>query len=676
MKAYLSHARAITPIRDPIHGYIRTTVFEKEIIDSPYFQRLHFVLQNSTTYVAYPSNKNSRFAHSLGVAHLAGELFRYALMQSSASDLYSFLSDCEDFIHDMFIFPQESVFNSGEKYINDLKSGWSETIRGRSQFAHCPFLSDERPPVATDSMLDGGKGIFSIGFLAETIWQSIRISGLVHDIGHLPMSHSLEEALKRTPVLFELYSTDNQRAIRYTDIESGAIRGVDQASDDSIISKYSRIIKEYFGVNEDDIKDFVQSLEVHERRSLGILNRINENARYDYGNNMQTYRNVVLQISFLTLFASIVDSMIKKSGEKAQKFAKFSPFLRVLKTIVAGEIDADRMDYTIRDGYSCGTSIGNFDLERVTKNAILVKHDADYRISFYERAVSGIEQFFAQRHDGYKYLIYHRTSSRSEACLQELVSRLLHFSFVYPTSVITDVLQSYGFLHRLQGDEITDVVPMTEEFLEQLDDCSLRSAFFQIIGIMKSEEFENLVSRDRYDDELVWPIFALLEIFLFREYANIYNPFKIEGLSSRMRRLKGEDYSEVEFGRVVNRLISRKVRDHYTVKLKKAVKEKFCGAVVTVSSYQFPKTFRNSGVSNADKIFIINSRKILQEVTECSNFLKNMHYIDKQEMKIRIYFVSKDIKNDDKLVNELEEFLDFILLSYYEEISAQLERSQ
>src|SRR5688572_24800435 len=96
--AYISHTRAITPIQDPIHGTLKFTIFEREIIDSPYFQRLHFVLQNSTTYTAYPSNKNTRFTHSLGVAHIAGRLLSQSLANSSFPDLSAFLTDVSQFI--------------------------------------------------------------------------------------------------------------------------------------------------------------------------------------------------------------------------------------------------------------------------------------------------------------------------------------------------------------------------------------------------------------------------------------------------------------------------------------------------------------------------------------------------------------------------------------------------
>jgi HD superfamily phosphohydrolase len=65
---------------DPIHRYIQFTVpqkkgetTEKQIIDSPWVQRLRGINQLQSARWVYPSAEHSRFQHSLGAMHLAGE---------------------------------------------------------------------------------------------------------------------------------------------------------------------------------------------------------------------------------------------------------------------------------------------------------------------------------------------------------------------------------------------------------------------------------------------------------------------------------------------------------------------------------------------------------------------------------------------------------------------------
>jgi HD superfamily phosphohydrolase len=59
-------------VTDPVHRYIRFSQVEKEVIDSPAFQRLRRIRQLAGAHLVYPSAQHSRFEHSLGAMHVAG----------------------------------------------------------------------------------------------------------------------------------------------------------------------------------------------------------------------------------------------------------------------------------------------------------------------------------------------------------------------------------------------------------------------------------------------------------------------------------------------------------------------------------------------------------------------------------------------------------------------------
>lgn len=59
-------------ITDPIHRSIRFTAAERDIIDSPVFQRLRRIRQLAGAHLVYPSAQHSRFEHSLGAMHVSG----------------------------------------------------------------------------------------------------------------------------------------------------------------------------------------------------------------------------------------------------------------------------------------------------------------------------------------------------------------------------------------------------------------------------------------------------------------------------------------------------------------------------------------------------------------------------------------------------------------------------
>ena len=59
--------------RDPIHGFVRIFPHERLIIDAHAFQRLRRIRQLGLTSYVYHGAEHSRFGHSIGVMHIAGQ---------------------------------------------------------------------------------------------------------------------------------------------------------------------------------------------------------------------------------------------------------------------------------------------------------------------------------------------------------------------------------------------------------------------------------------------------------------------------------------------------------------------------------------------------------------------------------------------------------------------------
>ncbi|RLI06059.1 phosphohydrolase, partial [Candidatus Bathyarchaeota archaeon] len=64
--------KKIGEIKDPVHGYIHFSEVEKEIIDSPQFQRLRRIKQLAVAELTYPGAIHTRFLHSIGTMHISG----------------------------------------------------------------------------------------------------------------------------------------------------------------------------------------------------------------------------------------------------------------------------------------------------------------------------------------------------------------------------------------------------------------------------------------------------------------------------------------------------------------------------------------------------------------------------------------------------------------------------
>lgn len=77
-------------IYDSVHGFIPFDEFEKELIDSLPFQRLHYIHQLGIAYLVYPGATHTRFEHSLGVMSLATQMFE-KICKSVRPDVFHFV---------------------------------------------------------------------------------------------------------------------------------------------------------------------------------------------------------------------------------------------------------------------------------------------------------------------------------------------------------------------------------------------------------------------------------------------------------------------------------------------------------------------------------------------------------------------------------------------------------
>jgi len=632
LNTYLSHPKALTIVSEPIQTAVNLTCFDREIVDSPYFQRLHYILQNSTTFVAYPSNKNSRFVHSIGVCDVAGKLTSSAFSHASHDSLYSFLTEFAAFLN-------REIMNAGltrraKDYQADLVEGWADTIQGQSGFAHKPHI--ESYCSSNPIQLSDDFGGMTAGFLIDSLWQSVRICGLVHDIGHLPMSHSFEGALNKIVDFLDIYPEKTGQFKDIADIRNVCNGLLTTNVSEVLMDRHGSILEAVFGVSADAIASGLdKSIPLHERRSLLAFEYIFSDDRYGHRNTPSyEYRNFLYTLSFLILYASTTDLLVEGDDSGTSSgIESCPPCLRVLKSIIAGEVDADRMDYTKRDGHACGSPIGQFEDNRIVSNAILIKKGDRYHVGYYFRAISAIEQFYFQRYEGYKRLIYHRTSSRTEACLQELLARIFHWSLLNQNSLVFDLLVDFGY--AIKGDDglIKSIVPHDKDHMSFMDDYSLRTMLVRIRHVFFGLDLGHWVGKQTLGE----PIKALLNIVLCRDFKNIWSPFKNTSLKSLLlneeqlcNHLEAtlsdsfeDDESRIEEAMTI---FVGAGRNPFFRELKVKTLKHSDEKCVLITAYNKPKIFDKAVAEDHyhDQIYIIDAKGESKKICECSSLLNRM----------------------------------------------------
>lgn len=92
----------------------------------------------------------------------------------------------------------------------------------------------------------------------------------------------------------------------------------------------------------------------------------------------------------------------------------------LLTQIISSQLDADRMDYLLRDSYETGVSYGEFDLYRILRTMRIVED----RLVVKESGIHAIEDYIMARYQMYWQVYLHPTSRSFEVLLHAAFSRM------------------------------------------------------------------------------------------------------------------------------------------------------------------------------------------------------------------------------------------------------------
>ena len=81
----------------------------------------------------------------------------------------------------------------------------------------------------------------------------------------------------------------------------------------------------------------------------------------------------------------------------------------VLRQVVSSELDADRMDYLLRDSFYTGVNYGNYDLDWLVGHLGAHVHDGVAELALESRAIFAFEDFLLSRYHMFLSVYYHRT---------------------------------------------------------------------------------------------------------------------------------------------------------------------------------------------------------------------------------------------------------------------------
>lgn len=112
---------------------------------------------------------------------------------------------------------------------------------------------------------------------------------------------------------------------------------------------------------------------------------------------------------------------VKSSEEKyiIQTIDLFS----VLSSLISSQLDADRLDYLVRDAYNCGVSFGKVDIQRIISAFSLTVYDNQYYVCVPEKYLDDIEAYLLARYHMQSVVYYHDLKVQMEQIIQKIFAR-------------------------------------------------------------------------------------------------------------------------------------------------------------------------------------------------------------------------------------------------------------
>jgi HD superfamily phosphohydrolase len=297
-------------IRDNIHGYIKLTELESEIIQLPVFNRLHRIRQSSFAFMVYPTAQGTRFAHSVGTMKVASDIAEEILKNLSYDDKKSILGD-------MKVHEKEHEFV-----------------------------------------------------------EIARLAGLLHDIGHGPFSHTSEHILAQA-----------LKKVKSSEYDEG---------------------KNLWNNQED--------FPVHEFYTYKLIKEGQDLAELLEKKGPPNCKQI------------ICDVITHRSSS-----SNISPeALNLLQQIITSQLDADKMDYLLRDAYTSGVGYGQIDIQRIILSMRIKKTNSGYRLAILERGLSAVEDMIDARFKMYKWLYHHHMVVLMDVLLEKAMEALVKEKILKP----------------------------------------------------------------------------------------------------------------------------------------------------------------------------------------------------------------------------------------------------
>lgn len=358
-------------IKDPVIGNCVLSEIEAGILEMPVVNRLHALMQNGLAYRVFPSDTTSRFEHSIGVMFLSGEMYCRGMANALPRTRDRFLLKAWRTV----LAPAKGIREGSDLLLAEaarLPEVIAEVLSPEFLNHHPgPTLSCRVPHLQAAHAL---------------LLQAVRLAGLLHDVGHFPCSHLFEDAL---------------RLLKCHGLPADIFQHLEK-----------------IGILVTELAPSLRDAALHEQAGFLIARAILYE-RIAKGGRTTAIKDAVAK--------RVVLATLRILGHKENNRLSGTIF-GALSELLCGDLDADRLDFVLRDGRRTGLVTASGDVDRILKMICLSENEKGFRFCPAIQALNDVQRCLLDRLRLYQYVYSHHRVWRLENMLKDGLRIVMKYS--------------------------------------------------------------------------------------------------------------------------------------------------------------------------------------------------------------------------------------------------------